>query len=53
MKIYNVCFVADQNFIGSVVIQSPVDGDDEDDSDDDDANFDSSGTIFGITTGNN
>lgn len=47
--------IADQNFIGSVVIQSFLDGndDDDDDSDDDEktgTNFDSSGTIFGITT---
>lgn len=42
--------ISDQNFIGSVVIQSAVDGDDEDSDDDDDTNFDSSGTIFGITS---
>lgn len=57
-KNYKVCFVfvvvADQNFIGSVVIQSLVDGDDDDEDSDDDentsTNFDSSSTIFGITT---
>lgn len=38
----------DQNFIGSVVIQSELD--DESDSDDDDGDFNDSGTIFGITT---
>lgn len=49
--IYSFKLILDQNFIGSVVIQSSVDGDDEDSSDDDnDTNFDSSGTIFGITT---
>lgn len=52
--IFLLCvFVVDQNFIGSVVIQSFLDGDDDEDSDDDentDTNFDSSGTIFGITT---
>lgn len=45
--------MADQNFIGSVVIQSFLDGDDDEDSDEDEntgTNFDSSGTIFGITT---
>lgn len=45
--------ITDQNFIGSVVIQSFLDGEDDEDSDDDEntgTNFDSSGTIFGITT---
>ena len=45
--------IVDQNFIGSVVIQSFLDGEDDEDSDDDEntgTNFDSSGTIFGITT---
>lgn len=32
------------------MIQSAVDGEDEDSDDDDDTNFDSSGTIFGITS---
>lgn len=51
-RIINNTF-ADQNFIGSVVIQSFNDEDDDDSEDDDentDANFDSSGTIFGVTT---
>lgn len=45
--------IAEQNFIGSVVIQSFLDDDDDEDSDDDEntgTNFESSGTIFGITT---
>lgn len=44
-------FSVDQSFIGSVVIQSFVD-DDDDSSDEDDANpeFDSAGMIFGITS---
>lgn len=43
--------VSDQNFIGSVVIQSfGDDAEDDEDSDDGDANFESTGTIFGITT---
>lgn len=42
-------FLSDQNFIGSVVIQSDLD-DDSDDNDDNDGNFNDSGTIFGITT---
>lgn len=40
---------SDQNFIGSVVIQSELD-DESDDDDDDDGNFNDSGTIFGATT---
>lgn len=48
-------FTTDQNYIGSVVIQSFVDDEDDDDDDDDDMNgsgaeFDASDTIFGITT---
>lgn len=43
------CFV-DQNFIGSVVIQSFVDDDDSSEDDDDNPEFDSTGTIFGVTT---
>lgn len=47
---YNFHFQLDQNFIGSVVIQSFVDDDDDDSSDDENPEFDSTGTIFGITT---
>lgn len=41
------CPISDQSFVGSVVIQSDYD-EEEDDTDDED--FDSTGTIFGITT---
>lgn len=47
---FSVIFL-DQDFIGSVVIQSEIDEDEDDDDDNEaDTNFSDSGTIFGITT---
>lgn len=47
----HIQFVTDQDFIGSVVIQSEVDDDeDEDDNDDNINEFNDSGVVFGITS---